>query len=65
VLITQLVKELNVSVSEVVEHFAKQQKEAKPLAKEENVKINAEMTEGKNEISVSHIDIIAEGLRHK
>jgi hypothetical protein len=37
-------------VSEVVEHFAKQQKETKPLANEEDIKSNAEIMEDKNEI---------------
>jgi hypothetical protein len=48
----------------VVEYFAKKQKEAKNVPKEEDVKSNAEMTEGKNEISVRHIEVIADGLRH-
>jgi hypothetical protein len=34
------------------------------LAKEEDVKSNVEMTEGKNEISVRYIRVIAGGLRH-
>jgi hypothetical protein len=48
----------------VVEQFAKQQKEAKNVANEEDVKSNAETIKGKNEISVRHIDVIADGLRH-
>jgi hypothetical protein len=34
------------------------------VAKEEDVKINVEMTEGKNEISVRYIRVIAGGPRH-
>ena len=48
----------------MVENFAKKQKEAKNVANQEDVKSNAEMTEGKNEISVRHIEVIADGLRH-
>jgi uncharacterized protein YfkK (UPF0435 family) len=52
------------SDSEVVENFAKKQKETKTMAKEEDIKSNAEMIEGKNEISFRNIDGIAGGLRH-
>jgi head-tail adaptor len=65
VLITQVVKELNVSESEAVEHFVKKHNKANSLAKQEDVKSNAEMTEGKNEISVRHMHVITDGLRHK
>jgi hypothetical protein len=49
----------------VVKHFAKKQKEAKTMVNEEDVKGNLEMTEGKNEISIKYIDVIAGGLRHQ
>jgi hypothetical protein len=65
VLITLLFNELNVSDSEAAEHFAKKHNKANSLAKEEDVKSNAEMTVGKNEISVRHIHVIADGLKHK
>jgi head-tail adaptor len=64
VLITQLVKELNVSEFEAVEHFTKKHNKANPLAKEEDVKSNSEMTEGQNEISIRHSHVIADGFRH-
>jgi head-tail adaptor len=48
----------------VVEHFAKKKKEAKTVAKQENIKSNEEMSEGKNEISVRYIDGIAVVPRH-
>jgi len=48
----------------VVEHFAKKQKETKTVAKEEDMKSNAEMIEGKNEISVRNVDVIAGGNKH-
>ena len=48
----------------MVKHFAKKQKETKTVAKEEDIESNAEMIEGKNEISVRNIDGIAGGNRH-
>jgi uncharacterized protein YfkK (UPF0435 family) len=51
-----------VSESEVEKHFRK--KQTKTVAKEEDIKSNSEMIEGKNEISVRNIDGIAGGLRH-
>jgi hypothetical protein len=48
----------------VVEHFAKKQKETKTVAKEEDIKSNAEMIEGKNEIFVRNVDVIAGEPRH-
>lgn len=35
------------------------------MVNEEDVKGNLEMTEGKNEISIKYIDVIAGGLRHQ
>ena len=49
----------------MVEHFAKKQKEIKTVAKEEDIKSNSKMNEGKNEIAVRHIDGIAGGLNNK
>jgi head-tail adaptor len=48
----------------VEEHFAKKKKEAKTVAKQENIKSNEEMTEGKNEISVRYINGVAVVPRH-
>jgi hypothetical protein len=48
----------------VVKHFAKKQEKSKTVVKEEYIKSNAEMTEGKNEISVRNIDGIAGVFRH-
>jgi hypothetical protein len=44
----------------VIEHFAKKQKEANTVTKEKGVKSDTEMTEGKNEISVRYIRVIAD-----
>jgi len=49
----------------VVEHFEKKKKEAKTVAKDENIKSKEKMTEDENEIPVSHIDVIAVQPRHK
>jgi len=56
--------ESNVSECEVAKHFAKKQKETKTVAKEEDIKSNAEMIEGKNEIFVRNIAGIAGVFRH-
>jgi hypothetical protein len=48
----------------VVEHLAEEQKKAETVAKEEDIKSNMKMTEGKNEISVRYILVIADGPRH-
>jgi ribosomal protein S4E len=49
----------------VVEHFAKKKKEAKTVAKDDNIKNKEKMTEGENEIPVRYIDVIAVVPRHK
>ena len=49
----------------MVEHFEKKKKEAKTVAKEENIKSKEKMTEVENEIPVSYIDDIAVQPRHK
>ena len=49
----------------MVKHFTKKQKEAKSMAKEEDVKSYTEMTEVKHEVSVKYINGIADGPRNK
>ena len=49
----------------MVEHFAKKKKEAKTVAKKENIKSKEKMTEVENEIPVRYIDVIAVVSRHK
>jgi len=51
------------SEHEVVENFAKKQKETYTMAKEHDVKSNTEMAEGKNEISVRYIRVVADWAR--
>jgi hypothetical protein len=51
-MITQLGYRIKISESEVVEHFAKKQKETKTAAKQEDIKSNKGMTESKNEVTV-------------
>jgi len=49
----------------VVEHFAKKKKEAKTVAKEENIKSKDKMTQVENEIPVRYIYVIGAGRIHK